>query len=281
MGSSSLDAVVPMLCVILAALAVMGAEAFRGRGESLPLGGLGIVGLIGAAISSAFLWNRNALSFGVIVADNFGLFVTFVLVIVGILTIMFSSPVVERDGLPKGEYYTLILFSTAGMIMIASVVLGELVPKRLALLNPEAVASFAARPMRWVATVAYPVVKLLSIATDAILRVLGRRAVGSPPVTEEEIRVLMAQGTEAGVFEEHEHQLVSRVFRMDDLRTAAVMTPRTDVVYLNMEEPREAILRRIAELEAINFGVEEAPMAFKGEPMSTLGAWEQQLVAAV
>src|SRR5687767_15988180 len=120
MGSSSLDAVVPMLCVILAALAVMGAEAFRGRGESLPLGGLGIVGLVGAAISSAFLWNRNALSFGVIVADNFGLFVTFVLVIVGILTIMFSSPVVERDGLPKGEYYTLILFSTAGMIMMAT-----------------------------------------------------------------------------------------------------------------------------------------------------------------
>src|SRR5687768_3719657 len=120
MGSSSLDAVVPMLCVILAALAVMGAEAFRGRDESLPLGGLGIVGLVGAAISSAFLWNRNALSFGVIVADNFGLFVTFVLVIVGILTIMFSSPVIERDGLPKGEYYALVLFSTAGMIMMAT-----------------------------------------------------------------------------------------------------------------------------------------------------------------
>ena len=120
MFNSSFDAVVPMLCVALAALAVMGAEAFRSRGESLPVGGLGIVGLAGAGISSVLLWNRNAASFGVIVADNFALFVTITLVIVGILTIMFSSPVVKRDGLPAGEYYTLILFSIVGMIMMAS-----------------------------------------------------------------------------------------------------------------------------------------------------------------
>ena len=115
MFSSSLDAVVPMLCVTLAALAVMGAEAFRARDENMPLGGLGIVGLVGAAVSSVLLWNRNATSFGVIVADNFGLFVTLVLVIVGIMTIMFSSPVVRRDGLPKGEYYALVLFAVVGM----------------------------------------------------------------------------------------------------------------------------------------------------------------------
>jgi NADH-quinone oxidoreductase subunit N len=120
MLNSSFDAVVPMVCVTLAALAVMGAEAFRSKGESLPVGGLGIVGLIGAAISSVMLWNRNAASFGVIVADNFALFVTMTLVLVGILTIMFSSPVVRRDGLPKGDYYALILFSVAGMIMMAS-----------------------------------------------------------------------------------------------------------------------------------------------------------------
>lgn len=132
-------------------------------------------------------------------------------------------------------------------ITIGSLIIGELVPKRLALLNPEAVASFAAKPMKYVAIAVYPLVRFLSFATDAILRLLGRRAVGSPPVSEEEIRVLMEQGTEAGVFEEHEHQLVSRVFRMDDLRTAAIMTPRNDIVYLDMEEPRERILARIAE----------------------------------
>ncbi|MBI2188279.1 MAG: NADH-quinone oxidoreductase subunit N [Acidobacteria bacterium] len=117
---SSFNAIVPMVCVTLAALASMGAEAFRARGENLPIGGLGIVGLLGAAAAAVLLWDRNAASFGVIVADNFGLFVTLVLVAVGVLTIMFSSPVVSRDGLPKGDYYALILFSIVGMIMMAT-----------------------------------------------------------------------------------------------------------------------------------------------------------------
>src|ERR1700712_3072434 len=101
MFNTDLDAVVPMLCVTLAALAAMAAEAFRGRGERMPIAGLGIVGLIGAGISAALLWNRNAEGFGVIAADNFGLFVTMTLVIVGILTIMFSSQVLARDEIPQ------------------------------------------------------------------------------------------------------------------------------------------------------------------------------------
>ena len=119
MPNSSFDAIVPMLCVTLAALAAMGAEAFRGHDEKMPIGGLGIIGLVGAGIASALLWNRNTSSFGVIVADNFGLFVTMVLVIVGILTIMFSSPVLHLDDVPKGEYYALVLFAVAGMMMMA------------------------------------------------------------------------------------------------------------------------------------------------------------------
>lgn len=119
MFNSQFDAIVPMLCVTLAALAAMGMEAFREPGERSPIGGLGIVGLVGAGATSMLLWNRNATSFGVIVADNFALFVTVVLVIVGVLTIMFSSQVLHRDQLPKGEYYALVLFSIVGMIMMA------------------------------------------------------------------------------------------------------------------------------------------------------------------
>lgn len=119
MPDSNLDAVVPLLCLVLSALAVMGAEAFRAPREEMPLGGLGLVGLVGAAASVVALWGRNAVSFNVIVADNFGLFVTAVLIVVGVLTIMFSAPVVVRDGLPKGEYYALILFAISGMIMMA------------------------------------------------------------------------------------------------------------------------------------------------------------------
>ena len=71
-------------------------------------------------VSSVLLWNRNAAGFGVIAADNFGLFVTLVLVVVGMLTIMFSSQVLERDGMPAGEYYALVLFSIVGMMMMAT-----------------------------------------------------------------------------------------------------------------------------------------------------------------
>ncbi len=120
MVTVSLDAVIPMLCVVMAALAVMGAEAFRAKGEQMPFGGLGIIGLAGAAVSAAFLWNRNASSFGVIVADNFGLFVTVTLVVVGILTLMFSSQVIRQDEIPQGEYHALVLFALVGMIMMAT-----------------------------------------------------------------------------------------------------------------------------------------------------------------
>jgi NADH-quinone oxidoreductase subunit N len=117
---TAFDALVPMLCVTLAALASLWAEAFRGEGDRLPIGGLGLVGLAGAAISAVLLWDRNAEGFGVIAADNFGLFVTIILAVVGFLTILFSSQVLRRDGLPVGEYYTLVLFAIVGMIMMAT-----------------------------------------------------------------------------------------------------------------------------------------------------------------
>src|SRR3954463_12823508 len=120
MFNTDLSAILPMVCVTLAALASMGMEAFRRPGEKIPIGWLGIVGLTGAAVSTAMLWNRNSDGFGVIVADNFGLFVTMTLVIVGVLTIMFSSQVVHRDAYPKGEYYALLLFSIVGMMMMAT-----------------------------------------------------------------------------------------------------------------------------------------------------------------
>jgi NADH-quinone oxidoreductase subunit N len=119
MFNSDIDALVPMLCITLTALATMGTEAFRGRNEKLPIGWWGLIGLGGAAVSSALLWDRNAVGFDVIVADNFSLFVTFVLIVVGALTIMFSSQVVYRDNIPAGEYYALMLFSIVGMIMMA------------------------------------------------------------------------------------------------------------------------------------------------------------------
>ena len=118
MISSAFDAAIPILCVTLAGLVVLLAEAFRGRDEKMPIGGLAIIGLIGAGAASILLWNRNTESFGAVSADNFGLFVNVVLVVVGILTVIFSAQTVERDRLPAGEYYAMILFAIVGMMLM-------------------------------------------------------------------------------------------------------------------------------------------------------------------
>ena len=119
MMSPALLAVIPVICVALAGLTCLLAEAFRERGERLPIGGLGIIGLAGAGIQSVLLWGSRAESFGVVVADDFGLFVGLVLIIIGILTIAFSPSLIERDNLPQGEYYALVLFAISGMMLMA------------------------------------------------------------------------------------------------------------------------------------------------------------------
>jgi NADH-quinone oxidoreductase subunit N len=119
MLSNAFDAVIPVICVTLAGLVVMLAEAFRSKDERMPLGGLAIIGLVGAGAASVLLWDRNAASFGVTTADNFAIFVNLVLVVIGILTVIISSQTVERDGLPAGEYYATLLFAIVGMMLMA------------------------------------------------------------------------------------------------------------------------------------------------------------------
>ena len=116
----NLQAIMPMLLVTLTGVATMMAEAFRRPGERMPIGGLGVIGLVGSAVAAGLLWNRNATGFGVVQADNFALFVTIVVAGIGLLTIMFSAQAVEKDGIPQGEYYTLTLFAIVGMMLMAS-----------------------------------------------------------------------------------------------------------------------------------------------------------------
>jgi len=141
----------------------------------------------------------------------------------------------------------LALTIVVAAITLASLIIGELVPKQLALLNPEAIASTVAKPMSVLSSIAYPLVRTLSLATDGVLKLFGVRASTEPPVTEEEINVLMEQGAEAGIFEEHEQELVARALRLDQIKVASIMTPRADIVYLNLEDPPEANVRWIVE----------------------------------
>lgn len=134
----------------------------------------------------------------------------------------------------------------AGLTYFA-VVVGELVPKRLALMAPEGIASLISRPMTWLARSARPLVWLLSASSSLILRLTGARQKEEPPVTDDEIKVLMEQGAEAGVFHASERAIVSNVLRLDDQRIESIMTPRKDIYALDLIEPEDEIRRAIAE----------------------------------
>ncbi len=112
--------IVPVLVVTLAACAVLLAESFRRKGERMPHGVFGIIGLVGAIVTSAMQWGLDRVGFGVMLGDNFALFFNITICAIGLLTILLSSGPAERDHLPEGEYYALMLFSIAGMMMMGS-----------------------------------------------------------------------------------------------------------------------------------------------------------------
>src|SRR5687767_12730861 len=130
-------------------------------------------------------------------------------------------------------------------ITYLSLVVGELVPKRLALNAPERIASRIAKPMRFLSRVTAPAVHALSASSSLLLRLLKARPTEEPPITEEEVKIMIDVGAEAGVFEEAEHELVDNVFRLADQKIPQLMTPRLDVVWLDVESPPEETRRRI------------------------------------
>jgi putative hemolysin len=136
-----------------------------------------------------------------------------------------------------------------------TLVIGELIPKRLGINNPEKIARSIAGPMRTLSRLAAPLVSLLSVSTDAGLRLLGIKPSDEPPVTEEEIKVLMEQGTQVGVFEEAEQDMVESVFRLGERYIDAIMTPRTEIEWLDLDEPYEELLRQVLESRHTRFPV--------------------------
>ncbi|OQX15962.1 MAG: hypothetical protein BWK73_05385 [Thiothrix lacustris] len=126
-----------------------------------------------------------------------------------------------------------------------SIVLGELVPKRIGQLSPEGIARFVARPMLWLAILTKPFVMLLSGSTRLLLRLLGVKDTGNNSVTEEDIHHLLSEGSDAGVIEQQEHQMVRNVFRLDDRQIASFMVPRNNVVFLDADKPLAESLSQV------------------------------------
>ena len=128
-------------------------------------------------------------------------------------------------------------------VTILSLIVGELLPKRLALSNAERVATIVARPIRVLSLVSLPAVKFLSWATEGLLKIAGATLPSDPPVTEEEVKIMIEQGTEAGVFEKEEESMMKRVISFGDRRVGDLMTQRLKIVTLNVNAPFEQNLK--------------------------------------
>jgi len=148
--------------------------------------------------------------------------------------------------------------STALVVLIityVTIVVGELVPKRIAQLDPERIACRVARPMQLLAKLAQPFVHLLSLSTDGLLRLLRMRPPNRQGIIEEEIHALLQEGSKSGVIEQQEREMVRNVFRLDERLVESLMTPRADIVYLDTTLPLDENLRRVAESEHSRFPV--------------------------
>lgn len=145
-----------------------------------------------------------------------------------------------------GEYSeTIALALVVIAITILTIWLGELVPKRLGINSPERIAKVVAGPMIFLSTLFSPLVKTMSGATEFALTLFGIKPSNEPPITEEELQVLIDQGTQAGIFEEAEQDMVEGIFSLGDTRVYSVMTPRTEIVWLDVSDATEEILEKI------------------------------------
>ena len=142
---------------------------------------------------------------------------------------------------PHGD--TIAIGLVVIVITYISLIVGELVPKRIALANPERVASLVARRMLLMSRIAAPAVWLLKASTDAVLRFMKLSATRRETVTEDEVKSLIAEGTIAGIFEPQEREMIDGVLRLDDRPVRVIMTPRSDVVWVDSGADRETLSR--------------------------------------
>lgn len=171
------------------------------------------------------------------------------------------------NSIPALSPYSRLMAAVLSIAIVTflTLTIGELLPKQLALNTPERIATLVAIPMRWLSIITAPLVALLGMTTDLLVRLMGIQPSTDPEVTEEEIKVLIEQGTEAGTFEEAEQDMVERVFRLGDRRIGALMTPRPEIVWLDLEDSGEVNRQKM-----MNSGHSRFPVC-QGELDNVLG----------
>ena len=145
----------------------------------------------------------------------------------------------ENFGLPAPTAETISTVSVVALVTYLSIVIGELVPKRLGQIAPEATACLVARPMNALATISRPFVALLTFSTSFLLRVMGVRSDKDQAVTEEEIQAMIDEGSQSGTIEQKQHEMLTNIFRLDDRMVSSIMVPRAEIRYLDIENSPE------------------------------------------
>jgi len=165
------------------------------------------------------------------------------------------SAVLTNLGLASATSDIISVVLVVVLVTYVSLVIGELGPKQIALLNPERVAASVARPMKTLSLIAAPLVKFLSLSTSLLLHIVGIKSSREPAITEEEVKLLIDQGTELGVFAPIEDAIVDKVFRLGDLTIESLTSPRTEVVWLNLADPLSDTIQKIKSSGYMHFPV--------------------------
>ena len=169
-----------------------------------------------------------------------------------------ADPVAEflmNFGMSDAIARTLSVITVVAVITYVNIVVGELAPKRLGQIAPEKVARFVSRPILLLTTLMRPVVHFLSTSTYLVLRLIGIKNTKGPIMTSEEIHAILVEGSQSGLIDEQEHQMVRNVFRLDDRKIASLMVPRLDVTWLSVDDTKEKVLEIIQHSEFSRFPV--------------------------
>lgn len=179
------------------------------------------------------------------------IFITLIAILTGVYSgERFSvqlAPVLEKIGVSPSYSTSVALVIIVILVTFFSILFGELIPKRISIMNPETIAKMVARPIKFLSTISYPLVWLLSNINSGIFRVLNIKPSSENQVTEEEIKAMIYEGSELGAIEEEEKDIIERVFHLGDRNITSLMTHRTDIVWIEINESKESYRSKIEE----------------------------------
>jgi putative hemolysin len=181
------------------------------------------------------------------------IYITLIAILTGVYSgerfSIYLQPLFEKIEFLRPYAATVSMVIVVILVTFLSILFGELVPKRIAIMNPEKIAKAIARPIKILSKISYPLVWLLSSLSAGVFKLFNITPQSDSQVTEEEIKAMINEGSELGAIEEEEKDIIERVFHLGDRNITSLMTHRTDIVWLDVNEERESVKEKIKEFQ--------------------------------